>query len=130
MLARSALVARRAPFSTSSLLSLSSRQPQGISRRQYSTAPPKPKSATGDFYKTFTRPVAKTLLIAMFTYQCLYWGWVKLEQDEIKEERTAEIAQLEAEVNRLAAAAKEKRVREVTEKTVQEKGKGRGWWPF
>lgn len=66
----------------------------------------------------------------MFTYQCLYWGWVKLEQDEIKEERTAEIAQLEAEVNRLAAAAKEKRVREVTEKTVQEKGKGRGWWPF
>jgi len=66
----------------------------------------------------------------MFTYQCLYWGWVKLEQDEIKEERTAEIAHLEAEVQRLAATAEEKRVREATEKVVGEKGKGKGRWLF
>lgn len=40
-----------------------------------------------NFYKTFTRPVAKTLLLAVFTYQLAYWAWVKLEQDEIKAER-------------------------------------------
>ena len=39
-----------------------------------------------DFYKTFTRPVAKALLMAVFTYQVLYWSWVKLEQDEKKVE--------------------------------------------
>lgn len=39
------------------------------------------------FYKDFTRPVAKVLLMAMFTYQLAYWGWVKLEQDEIRAER-------------------------------------------
>lgn len=58
-----------------------------FARRPYSTQPP-PPSATGDFYKTFTRPVAKCLLLALFTYQLTYWAWLKLEQDEIKMERT------------------------------------------
>lgn len=40
-----------------------------------------------NFYKTFTRPVAKVLLMAIFTYQLAYWGWVKLEQDEIRDQR-------------------------------------------
>jgi hypothetical protein len=39
-----------------------------------------------DFYKTFTRPVAKVLLTAVFTYQLVYWAWVKLETDEIRAE--------------------------------------------
>lgn len=34
------------------------------------------------FYKTFTRPIAKVLVVAVFTYQFVYWGWVKLEADE------------------------------------------------
>ncbi len=37
-----------------------------------------------DFYKTFTRPVAKCFLLAIFTYQLVYWAWVKLETNEIK----------------------------------------------
>ena len=41
----------------------------------------------GEFYKTFTRPVAKCLLLAMFTYQLAYYAWVKLETDEIKHEK-------------------------------------------
>lgn len=41
----------------------------------------------GNFYKTFTRPVTKVLLMAVFTYQLAYWGWVKLEQDEIRADR-------------------------------------------
>ncbi|KAK0635275.1 hypothetical protein B0T17DRAFT_515794 [Bombardia bombarda] len=52
----------------------------------------------GEFYKTFGRPVAKCLLLAMFTYQLVFWGWTKLEQDEIKAERQAEISKLEAQV--------------------------------
>lgn len=36
------------------------------------------------FYKTFTRPIAKVLLLAVFTYQVVYWTWAKLEADEIR----------------------------------------------
>jgi hypothetical protein len=38
------------------------------------------------FYKTFTRPVAKVLLMAVLTYQLVYWGWMKLETDEVRAE--------------------------------------------
>ena len=44
------------------------------------------------FYKTFTRPVAKVLLLATFTYQLAYWTWVKLEKDEIKREKNCELS--------------------------------------
>lgn len=37
------------------------------------------------FYKTFTRPVAKVLILAVFTYQVAYWSWNKLEADELCE---------------------------------------------
>jgi hypothetical protein len=30
------------------------------------------------------------LLVATFIYQLAYWGWVKLEKDEIKRERSGE----------------------------------------
>ncbi|KAK1766088.1 hypothetical protein QBC33DRAFT_541780 [Phialemonium atrogriseum] len=65
-------------------------------------------SPVTDFYKTFTRPVAKTLLLAVFTYQLAYWAWVKLEQDEIKAERREEISQLEAQVQSLQADDKKR----------------------
>lgn len=37
-----------------------------------------------DFYKYRSRPVFKAVLIAIFTYECLYWGWLKLESMETK----------------------------------------------
>lgn len=40
----------------------------------------------------------------MFVYQLAYWGWVKLEQDEITGERKAEIALLEGQVRSLQEA--------------------------
>jgi hypothetical protein len=43
------------------------------------------KNAQSQFYKTFTRPIAKVLLLAVFTYQLAYWSWVKLETDETRE---------------------------------------------
>ena len=39
------------------------------------------------FYRSFGRPIGKVFLGAVFTYQIVYWGWVKLETDEIKEEK-------------------------------------------
>ena len=36
------------------------------------------------FYKTFGRPIAKVLLVAMLTYQIVYLLWVKLESEETK----------------------------------------------
>ncbi|KAH6640917.1 hypothetical protein F5144DRAFT_562022 [Chaetomium tenue] len=98
------------PFRTA-LVRASSRQIPSLTRpqlRQYSSKPPSP---TGAFYKTFTRPVAKCALLAVFVYQLVYFGWAKLEAEDIKEERQAEIVRLEAQVRgleaaRVAAAAK------------------------
>ncbi|EEY18065.1 hypothetical protein VDBG_04174 [Verticillium alfalfae VaMs.102] len=51
--------------------------------RSYATAD-KPPSAVANFYKTFTRPTLKVLLMATLTYQIAYLAWTKLEMDEIK----------------------------------------------
>ncbi|KUJ15575.1 uncharacterized protein LY89DRAFT_735676 [Mollisia scopiformis] len=64
----------------------------------------KPVSPHVGFYKTFTRPVAKVLLMATFTYQLAYWGWVKLEKDEIKREKSAELEGLEKQLGDLTKA--------------------------
>lgn len=61
------------------------------------------------FYKTFTRPVLKVFLTAIVAYQIAYLGWMKLEQDEIKAERTQEVAALEAKVAELQKQQAEKR---------------------
>jgi hypothetical protein len=58
----------------------------------------------GSFYKSFGPPVLKVFLGAVFTYQLLYWTWLKLESLEIKKEKNEEIANLEEEVKRLKAA--------------------------
>ncbi|GKT49307.1 uncharacterized protein ColSpa_09488 [Colletotrichum spaethianum] len=63
-------------------------------------------SIVANFYKTFTRPVLKTLLMATLTYQIAYWSWTKLEQDEIREEKGREIEGLEARVAELQAGNK------------------------
>ncbi|KAF6812879.1 hypothetical protein CSOJ01_04879 [Colletotrichum sojae] len=72
--------------------------------RFYSSAPEgaeKRPSIVGNFYKTFTRPVLKVLLMATLTYQIAYWSWIKLEQDEIREDKKKEIEGLEAKVAEL-----------------------------
>ncbi|KFH46266.1 hypothetical protein ACRE_029370 [Hapsidospora chrysogenum ATCC 11550] len=83
-------------------------------RRTFASGPSdKSNNPTSQFYKTFTRPVAKVLLMAVLTYQLIYWSWVKLETDEIRAERDATIADLEAKVDeyksKVAAEAKEKK---------------------
>ncbi|KAL2794084.1 hypothetical protein BJX66DRAFT_338225 [Aspergillus keveii] len=48
-------------------------------------------------YKLFASPFAKVFLGAVFTYQVIYWTWVKLEMEETKEGRNKEVAALEKE---------------------------------
>jgi len=38
-------------------------------------------------YKEFGRPFAKVFLMGLFTYQALYWIWMKMEKDEEKREK-------------------------------------------
>jgi hypothetical protein len=49
-----------------------------------------PSSLQAQFYKTFTRPIGKVLVLAVFTYQVAYWTWTKLEADEHREETDGE----------------------------------------
>ncbi|PFH60522.1 hypothetical protein XA68_10836 [Ophiocordyceps unilateralis] len=71
-------------------------------QRAYSAAASQPGS-TSRFYKTFSRPLAKTLLLAVFTYQLAYWTWAKLEAEEMHAEQQATIAELQTQVRALAA---------------------------
>ncbi|KAK3066642.1 hypothetical protein LTR53_016927 [Teratosphaeriaceae sp. CCFEE 6253] len=55
----------------------------------------------GNFYKTFGRPLAKTFLIAVATYQVLYVSWLKLESIETKRDKEAEMRSLKVELQNL-----------------------------
>ncbi|RDA90564.1 hypothetical protein CP533_2589 [Ophiocordyceps camponoti-saundersi (nom. inval.)] len=76
--------------------------PTPMRQRTFASSTGQP-SSTSSFYKTFSRPIAKTLLLAVFTYQLAYWGWAKLEADEIRAEQLANISQLEAQVREMAS---------------------------
>jgi hypothetical protein len=38
------------------------------------------------FYRSWSIPFAKVFLGALFTYQIIYWSWLKLESLETKQE--------------------------------------------
>ncbi|KAF2630621.1 hypothetical protein BU25DRAFT_407913 [Macroventuria anomochaeta] len=110
--------------------------------------PPKEPSKVGAFYKSFSAPILKCFLGALFTYQLAYFGWMKLETIEEAHEKKSEIKGLQEE---LAGAINSKRreaegmVDRVGEKVGEVKDKmlegtegvgvaGRvkkgGWWPW
>lgn len=49
-------------------------------------------------FNAVRRPFLKVFVGAIFTYQLLYWSWEKMRTDEIMEERTTEIKELEDEI--------------------------------
>ncbi|CAI4210491.1 unnamed protein product [Parascedosporium putredinis] len=77
------------------------RQPQ-----RFSSGSAKPPSVHSTFYKTFGRPIAKVVLLSILTYQAVYLLWIKLEADETKSLRKAEIAELESKVEKLQGSNK------------------------
>ncbi|KAK8067162.1 hypothetical protein PG997_013909 [Apiospora hydei] len=71
---------------------------QHHSRRLYSSEPPpRPQS----FNKTFSRPIFKVALMAIFTYQLAYYGWLRLEQNEKRGDLNKMMADLEKVVAEL-----------------------------
>ncbi|KAB8241605.1 hypothetical protein F9C07_2237111 [Aspergillus flavus] len=57
-------------------------------------------------YKIFASPFAKVFLGAIFTYQVIYWTWLKLEMDESKYIKNQEVAALEKQARELTGAQK------------------------
>jgi hypothetical protein len=75
-----------------------------ISRRNNSTyeppTAPKP-NRHGGFYKEFGPPVIKNFLIALCTFQAIYWSWLKLESIEAKRGMNENVQKLEDELRTL-----------------------------
>ena len=55
----------------------------------------------GGFYKTFGPTVLKNFLVAMVTFQAIYWSWLKLESMEKKKNGDDEVVSLQGELARL-----------------------------
>jgi hypothetical protein len=62
--------------------------------------PPK-SSRHGSFYRAFGTPVIKNFLIALCTFQAIYWSWLKLESVEMKKKGNHEIRLVEGELRHL-----------------------------
>lgn len=121
-----------------------------ISRRNLSIEPqppsptpqsPKQPSRVGAFYRSFSAPILKCFLGALFTYQLAYFGWMKLETIEETHDKKTEIKGLQEE---LAGAMNRKR-REVEGVVGEKVGDARdrvlegvdsvrsgkkSWWPW
>ncbi|KAF2112368.1 hypothetical protein BDV96DRAFT_580603 [Lophiotrema nucula] len=89
----------------------------GILRRKYATEHPPPppppsrprpesKGLAANFYRSFGSPILKTFLGALFTYQVLYWSWLKLEAVEEKYDKENEISGLETQLKSLKDGGK------------------------
>lgn len=105
--------------------------------------PPKEPSRVGAFYKSFSAPILKCFLGALFTYQLAYFGWMKLETIEEAHEKKTEIKGLQGQLagamnnkKREAEGLVEKvgdKVGAATEKVVEgteARAKKSGWWPW
>src|SRR5437870_3462802 len=88
----------------SARISAAPRRISAVARRRYASdptpshtpsAPPnpnnKPPSRVGAYYKTFSYPLLKAFLSALFTYQLAYYLWLKLEFIEEKYDKQNEI---------------------------------------
>lgn len=67
------------------------------------TAATRPGGST-NFYRTHGRALFKALTLAFFSYQVIYWAWLTLETEEIKDQKNREIAALEDQVRQLDEA--------------------------
>lgn len=59
-----------------------------------------------EFSKTFSRPILQAFLIALFTYQALYWTWLKLASIEETHDKDKVLKGLEGEVETLRKEGK------------------------
>lgn len=71
---------------------------QSVSPKFYHCRADLTLSQPAKLYRPYMRPFAKVFLGAMFTYQVLYWAWEKLRLDELREQKMAEMKDLEAQL--------------------------------
>lgn len=72
------------------------------STEQPPTPTPEKPNPHREFYRGgMGRPIALNFLVAMATFQALYWSWLKLESLEVKKGKGEEIARLEGELRGL-----------------------------
>ena len=64
----------------------------------------------------------KSLTLAFFTYQVVYWAWLTLETEEIKDRTNQEIKSLESEVRLLDASRRAQRTSDPRSKSEVDKG--------
>jgi len=65
--------------------------------------------ARPSIYRTHGRALLKALTLAFLTYQVVYWTWLTLETEEIKDSKNREIRSLENEVRLLDEGRKSHR---------------------
>ncbi len=71
--------------------------PSHLQQNDYNT--PRPQNYS--FYRTHGRAFFKSFTLAFLTYQILYWSWLTIEAEEIRDTKDAEIKSLENEVRLL-----------------------------
>ena len=82
------------------------------------------------------RPFAKVFLGAMFTYQVLYWAWEKLRLDELREQKVAEMKDLEAQLEAYKEQQRLGKERQLVggthgvEATTAGEGKNKSWFSW
>jgi hypothetical protein len=88
------------------------RQGRAISTRFHRTARPLTTSRSlqqshhapeqpVNFYRSHGRALFKALTLAFLSYQIVYWAWLTLETEELKDHKDREIKALENEVRLL-----------------------------
>ncbi|QGA19966.1 hypothetical protein EYB26_007664 [Talaromyces marneffei] len=105
---------RQAGSSLSSTLSQCTRRGFTSAIRRSQQQPPRPREKPENTtfkegmsaYRPFGAPFLKVFLGAIFTYQVIYYVWMKLETSEKKLLKNEEIRGLEKEAKQLAANAK------------------------
>ena len=70
-------------------------------RLQNASSPSETGNPHRNFYKTHGRALFKALTLAFLTYQVVYWAWLTLETEEIKDQTNREIKGLESEAKML-----------------------------
>ncbi|KAB8073195.1 hypothetical protein BDV29DRAFT_157781 [Aspergillus leporis] len=100
------LPASRLPPSCFLSTSFSLRRPFTTTRTKFNAKESSSFKEGAIRYKLFVSPFAKVFLGAIFTYQVIYWTWLKLEMDESKYTKNQEVAALEKQAKELTGTQK------------------------
>ncbi|KAK6848904.1 hypothetical protein PG990_002229 [Apiospora arundinis] len=97
-------LSRRLPSPAAAMTTKSTTQTLLPRSRFYSSSSSSAEPERKSFIKVFGRPIFKVALMAIFTYQLAYYGWLRLEQNETRGVLNDTIADLETRIAELERA--------------------------